>query len=81
MFKDRIIELRLLYGYSKQMVAMGIGVNIRTYRRYENGVILPSIETLRRVALFFNISSDFLLEIKVGNVNLDYVDSSKGETL
>lgn len=45
-------------------VAHKIGVTRQCYAHYEQGIREPSIETLRRLCVLFNISADELLEIE-----------------
>jgi transcriptional regulator with XRE-family HTH domain len=43
-------------------LSIEIGVSQETISAYESGKALPSIETLCKMANFFNVSSDYLLD-------------------
>ena len=60
-FGKRLRELRLEQGLSKAQLAKNINVSDVAVSRWENGKRTPNIEQLRKLALFFNVSSDYLL--------------------
>ena len=60
-FCKRLRELRLEQGLSKAQLAKNINVSDVAVSRWENGKRTPNIEQLRKLALFFNVSSDYLL--------------------
>lgn len=51
-------------GVSQEEVANFLGVSRVTYTRYENGTRSPDKETLVKLANYFEVSTDFLLEVK-----------------
>ncbi|MHC1772983.1 MAG: LexA family protein [Flexilinea sp.] len=51
-------------GVSQEEVANFLGVSRVTYTRYENGSRSPDKETLVKLANYFGVSTDFLLEVK-----------------
>lgn len=53
--------LRTRYGISQSALALAIGVSQQSINKYENHNIEPDIETLVRMADFFNTSVDFLV--------------------
>lgn len=59
----RLKELRLERGLSQSDVACGIGCSPVVYSRYETGSRQPSIDMLISLAKFFNVTTDFLLEL------------------
>ncbi|WP_257140847.1 helix-turn-helix domain-containing protein [Lactococcus lactis] len=61
MLPDRLKELRLERGLTQQKVADRLNVSQPNYRRWETGERSPSSETLKKLADFFNVSTDFLL--------------------
>lgn len=63
-FAERLKELRIEKGLSLEQVAKGIGVSPIAVSRWENMVRIPNIESLKALALFFNISSDYLLGLE-----------------
>jgi len=58
---DRLKELRLRYGYSRQRLAALLDIGEASIPRYEDGANLPSSDVLAKIATVFNVSSDYLL--------------------
>ena len=58
-FTERVRELR--GDRSQREVAEGIGITQQTYGRYENGARRPDLEIIERMAVFFEVSADYLL--------------------
>jgi len=54
-------ELRKEKGLTQQAIANELSITQKTYCNYENGEREPSIEMLKRIADFFNVSIDYLL--------------------
>lgn len=62
MFGDRIRELRAAKGISQVELAERLSVSKQTISNWENGNILPSIEMLVKLADYFGMTTDYLLE-------------------
>ena len=60
----RLKDLRLERGLSQSDVADNIGCSTVVYSRYETGNRQPSIDMLISLAKFFNVTTDYLLEIE-----------------
>ncbi|MGM7683754.1 helix-turn-helix domain-containing protein [Cytobacillus sp. Hm23] len=58
---ERIKSLRLSQGYSQKEVAHAIGVSNVQLSRYESGDRKPDAETIKHLADFFEVSTDYLL--------------------
>lgn len=58
----RLQELRKAKGISQLKMAMDLNVNQNTISRYETGEREPGINELIRIADYFNVSVDYLLE-------------------
>ena len=58
----RLRELRLERNMSQQRLAMELSMTQNTISRYENGERDPGIKELIRIADYFNVSLDYLLE-------------------
>ena len=56
----RIKMLRIEHNYSHEDVAKGTNVKVGTYSNYENGYSNTPIESLVRLAMFYNVSLDYL---------------------
>lgn len=63
-------ELRLKNKYTQDYMAKYLNVSRTAYRRYESGEAEPTYETLKRLARFYNVSIDFLLDYKVTDLTV-----------
>jgi len=63
MFGDVIKQLRTSYNFSQVKLAEELNVSKQTVSNWENNNILPSIEMLIKIARFFSVSTDYLLEL------------------
>ena len=62
MFSDKLRYLREHQEYTQVDVAQKLGIGQTTYNRYERGLYEPSYETLKKIANFFQVSIDYLLD-------------------
>lgn len=60
-FSERILLLREERRLSQASAAVEMGINTRTYQRYEAGEREPAISTLVRMADFYGVSLDYLV--------------------
>lgn len=58
----RLKELRKRRGISQLQLALELGMNQNSISRYENGEREADYRTLIRLADYFNVSIDYLLE-------------------
>ena len=65
----RLKELRKAKGISQLKLAMDLNTNQNTISRYETGEREPGIVELLKIADYFNVSVDYLLE-RTNNPNL-----------
>ncbi len=79
--------LREIHGLTQNEVAYMLGINRSTYTYYESEKTQPSLEMLRRLALLFDVSSDFLLDLPEKNTEIQrraqsilLIDSTKPNT-
>lgn len=63
MFGEIMHNLRKSYGLSQVELARNLGVTKQAVSNWENNNILPSIDMLVRIARYFSVSCDFLLEM------------------
>ena len=61
MFKNNLVSLRKIHGYSQDELAEKIGVTRQTLSKYETGESLPDIERCRRLAEVLDVSMDDLV--------------------
>lgn len=63
-FSQRLRELRQDRGLSMKQLAKAINTTDAAVSNWENGINEPKISYLKALALFFNVSSDFLLGLE-----------------
>lgn len=63
MLGKQIKRLRVANGMSQVDLARILEVSKQSVSNWEHDNIVPSIDTLKKICLFFNCSSDFLLGI------------------
>lgn len=57
----KLIKLRKKYGYTQEKSAHMIGISRTALKNYELGASKPSYESLRKIANFYGVSTDYLL--------------------
>jgi transcriptional regulator with XRE-family HTH domain len=81
-YMERFKQLREENGYSQQFVAEHLNVSQQAWANYESGKREPSIKILKEIAVFFDVSLDYLLgktDIKKAPVESDKGDRSAME--
>jgi transcriptional regulator with XRE-family HTH domain len=61
MFAQRLRELRVLKRLSQEKMAAILSVSPSAVSMYERGKRMADIETIKKAAQFFNVSTDYLL--------------------
>lgn len=61
MFKDNLVALRKINGYSQDELADKIGITRQTLSKYETGESLPDIEKCKLMADIFGVTVDSLI--------------------
>lgn len=61
MLSDKLKKLRENMGLDQKDVAEKLNIQQGSYSNYERGKRTPDIETLKKIADFYNVSADFLL--------------------
>ena len=64
MLKDKLKYLRERKGINQKEIADYLNLTIAAYSHYEKGRREPSIDIIRKICKFYNISADDLLEIE-----------------
>ena len=62
MFKDNLISMRKIHGYSQDELADKIGVSRQTLSKYETGENDIPTEILIRLSQLYNVNIDYLLD-------------------
>lgn len=63
MFGDTIKSLRISYNLNQVQLAKDLNVSKQTVSNWENNNILPSVEMLIKIARYFSVTTDYLLEL------------------
>jgi len=63
-FGIKLKELRQEQGISQRKLGEALGVCNQTVSFWENGNREPDLDSLRKIAQYFEISTDFLLGLK-----------------
>lgn len=61
MFPVRLKALRMQKKLTHQDMADFLGITRQGYSKYENGQSQPDIDTINKLAQFFNVTTDYLL--------------------
>lgn len=61
-FGEKIKSLREKRNLTRSRLAEALGIKYSTLSNYENGVRQPDFDTLKLIARFFSVSTDYLLE-------------------
>jgi transcriptional regulator with XRE-family HTH domain len=60
-FTVRFLQLRKQHNLTQQQMAEAVGIHITQVKRYEAGGAQPSLELLKKIALAFNVTTDWLI--------------------
>ena len=66
MLGEQIKKLRTAYGISQVELARKLNVSKQSISNWENNNIMPSIDMLKKICIFFSCSADFMLEMDDG---------------
>lgn len=66
-FGKKLRQARLEAGYTQQQIEDLTKVNQRNLSKYENGRLEPNIETIGKLADFYEVSVDWLFGTKGAN--------------
>lgn len=71
----RLKELRQQKNLTQAKVADSLGITQQSYARWENGKVTPTPEKLSKIAKFYGVTTDYLLEGKKDDVDSSTVDA------
>lgn len=63
-FGERLLELRRAVGLTQKQVADELGIHSVTYLHYEKGQREPPLDTVVRIAAFYDVTTDYLLGVE-----------------
>lgn len=75
-FDIRLKELRKGKGITQEQLAKDLGVNNTTISIWERGVRKPDINTIEQLAVYFGVSTGYLLGDDVGRGTIDDTTAS-----
>lgn len=81
MLGEQIKGLRLTRNISQVQLAKGLSVTKQTVSNWENNNIMPSVETLIKLARYFNCTTDYLLELNDSRTLLEVTGLTKEQTV
>ena len=64
-FAEKLKSLRLEKGLSSISLGKILNVSGSTIIRWEHGSMLPSIEQLYKIAVYFSVSTDYLVGLEI----------------
>lgn len=67
---NRIEELRKKHGISQTELGEIIHLSQKAISRYENGTAEPDLNTIKKIATYFNVTIDYLLGTSEENIIL-----------
>jgi len=62
-FMERLYDLQVGNGYKQEDIARALNLTASSYGYYERGENEPSLDTLHQVAVFYQVSLDYLLGV------------------
>ncbi len=63
----KLKALRQASNLTQKEIADRLDIPTSTYRSYENGKRLPNLIILKEIAVFYNVTVDFLIDLKPKN--------------
>ena len=60
---NKLYELRRSRNITQQRLAVDLGIDQASISSYESGKYLPTVEVLIKIANYFEVSTDYLLEL------------------
>ena len=63
-FGERLKELRIEKGLTQSELAVKINSTQKQISKWEIGFLEPNIDAIKRLALFFDVTSDYLLGLE-----------------
>ncbi len=61
-FGEKLYRLRIERGIYQKQLAVYLHVSVGTISNYENGIHSPDLKTLSKLASYFHVSADYLLD-------------------
>ena len=71
MFKENLIMLRNIHGFSQEEIAEKIDISRQAYAKWESGATVPDIEKCKRLADIYGVTIDSLGRNIWGSVTIN----------
>ncbi|MGN0152935.1 MAG: helix-turn-helix domain-containing protein [Lachnospiraceae bacterium] len=73
-FADKLLNLRIQYGYSQEALAEKLNVSRQAISKWELGTTLPETDKVVAISDFFEVSTDYLLKDNIQLNNNESLD-------
>ena len=80
MFGEKIRSLRIARNLSQVQLAEKLSVSKQSVSNWENNNIMPSIDMLKNIAIFFSCTTDYLLELNSNRFFIETTNFSVEQT-
>ena len=61
MFRDNIVMLRKINGFSQEEIAEKVGISRQAYAKWESGATIPDVDKAAKIAEAYGVSLDSLM--------------------
>ena len=78
-FGEKLFQLRSERGIFQKEIAEFLSVSVGTISNYENGVHSPDLETLCKLAGYFHVTTDFMLELTDNATSMEKLNVQMSE--
>ena len=79
MIKDNLILLRNIKGISQEELAQIIGISRQAYAKWEQGKTIPDIEKCAKLASFYGVTIDSLINYNSNQYGMKVAPAPKGK--
>lgn len=81
MLKENLSMLRGVHGLSQEEISEKIGISRQAYAKWETGATVPDIEKCRRLAAFYGVTLDSLVNSDGAEGNSSSVFAPRGKNI
>lgn len=78
-FGEKLFQLRSERGIFQKEIAEFLSVSVGTISNYENGVHSPDLETLCKLAGYFHVTTDFMLELTENSTSMEKLNEQMSD--
>lgn len=61
---ERLKQIRIENDKTIKEVACALNMTVSAYAHYEQGIREPSIDTLKKICLYFSVSADYIIGLE-----------------